>query len=218
MSHPPRYLRAMNSTLRPKKCFVPLALSWSHIGIAYRATAWPETRFERLYGDEWIPAAPSEDALASAAQSLGPKEWRPYLEFVPATVRDFILRFSFGRMEALQVAVHCPALVSELMEIPALTSFLSAHAGLRGTAGPRWNEINAVYERSGAFGVLEWLGLPASPQTLNILRKVVAPDLPKRFLEPLRTLLWEPRSIFALQRNDELTDRQLENYCHALAA
>lgn len=219
MSHPWGYLPRMNSASRSsKKCFVPLALSWSHIGVTYRVTAWPEVRFERLYGDDWITVSPSEEALSSAAQSLGPREWRPYLEFVPAEVREFIARFSYARMEALQVAAHCPALVAELTEIPALTAFLSAHVGLRGTAAPRWEEINAVHERSGVFGVLEWLGLPASRQTLNILRKVVEPDLPKRFLEPLRTLLWEPRSIFAMQRNAEITDRQLANYCHALAA
>jgi hypothetical protein len=208
----------MNSSPRQKKCFVPLALTWSHIGVTYRVTAWPEVRFERLYGEDWILATPSEEVLASAAQSLGPREWRPYLEFVSGEVREFIARFSFARMEALQVAAHCPVLVAELTEIPALTSFISAHAGLRGTPAPRWNEINAVHERNGMFGVLEWLGLPASRQTLNILRKVVEPDLPKRFLEPLRTLLWEPRSIFALQRNAEITDRQLARYCHALAA
>jgi hypothetical protein len=208
----------MNSSLRSKKCLVPVALTWSHIGVPYRVTAWPEVRFERLYGDDWISTSPAEEVLSSAAQALGPKEWRPYFEFVPAEVRDFIARFAFARMEALQVAAHCPALVAELTDVPALTSFISAHVGLRGTTIPRWGEINAVHERSGLFGVLEWLGLPASRQTLNILRKVVEPDLPKRFLEPLRTLLWEPRSIFAMQRNAEITDRQLANYCHALAA
>lgn len=218
MSHPLRYCWGMNSSSRSKKCFVPLALSWSHIGVTYRVTAWPDVSFERLYGDDWVAASPAEEVLGSAAQALGPKEWRPYLEFVPEEVREFIGRFSFARMEALQVAAHCPALVAELTEIPALTSFISSHVGLRGTLIPRWGEINAVHDRSGLFGVLEWLGLPASRQTLNILRKVVEPDLPKRFLEPLRTLLWEPRSIFAMQRNAEITDRQLANYCHALAA
>lgn len=208
----------MNSSPRQKKSFVPLALSWSHSGVTYRVTAWPETRFERLYGDDLVAVSPSEDAFASAARALGPVEWRPYLEFVPREVREYIARFSFARMEALQVAACCPALIAELTEIPALTSFLSSHVGLRGTPDPRWAEINAVHERSGIFGVLEWLGLPASRQTLNILRKVVEPDLPKRFLEPLRTLLWEPRSIFAMQRDSALTDRQLAHYCHALAA
>ena len=212
----------MNSTpsasRRKQKCLVPLALRWSHCGVAYRVTPWPEVRFERLYGDEWIPAAPSEDALASATQSCGPREWGPYLEFVPAEVREFLARFSFARMEALQVIARCPALLDTLMETPALTAFLAAHTSLRGHDGAGWEEINAIFERSQVFGVLEWLGLPASRQTLGILGNVATPDLPKRLLEPLRTVLWEPSSIFALQRMPAISDRQLARFCHALAA
>jgi len=208
----------MNSLRRTKKCLVPLALAWSHAGVPYRVTAWPEVHFERLYGTDWIPATPSEDALASATQTLGPLEWRPYLEFVTADVREFLARFSFARMEALQVAARCPALLPALAETPALTAFVAAHVGLRGTTAPCWPEIGAVHEREGVFGVLQWLGLPASRQTLAILRNVEEPDLPKRFLAPLRTLLWEPRTIFALQRLPAITDRQLARYCHALAA
>ncbi len=66
--------------------------------------------------------------------------------------------------------------------------------------------------------VLEWLGLPASRQTLAIRRNVAEPDLPKRFPEPRRTLRWEPGAIFAWQRLPAITDRQLARYCHALAA
>jgi hypothetical protein len=121
-------------------------------------------------------------------------------------------------MEALQVIARCPALLPELAETPALTAFLAAHVSLRGTPAPGWEEINAVYERSGIFGVLEWLGLPASRQTLAILRNIEEAELPKRFLEPLRTMLWEPRTIFALQRLPAITDRQLARHCHALAA
>ena len=203
---------------RTKQCFVPLALTWSHSGLFYRVTAWPEVRFERLYGDEWIPVNPGDDAFASAAKVIGPREWQPYLEFVPRDVREFLGRFVYATMEALQVAARCPGLIPELTETPALNAFVSAHVGLRGTPAPRWSEINAVHDRNGLFGVLEWLGLPASRQTISILQHVVQPDLPKRFLEPLRTMLWEPRSIFALQRNDAITDRQLAHYCHALAA
>jgi hypothetical protein len=68
------------------------------------------------------------------------------------------------------------------------------------------------------YGVLEWLGLPASRQTLTILRNISDRDVAKRFLEPLRSMLWEPRSIFALQRVPEITDRYLARACHALAA
>lgn len=197
---------------------MPLALAWSHCGVSYRVTPWPEVQFERRYGDEWIPALLSEDAVASAAQTCGAAEWRPYLEFVPAEVRELLERFSFCRMEALLVAARCPALLPVLQEAPALTAFVAGHMSLRGAETPRWNEINAVQERSDIFGVLEWLGLPASRQTLSILGNLADPDVPKRFLEPLRTMLWEPRAIFALQRMSGITDRQLARYCHALAA
>ena len=209
----------MNPTRRSqKKCLFPVALTWSHCGVPYRVTPWPEVRFERLYGDEWIVTVPSVEALASAAQTCGVLEWRPYLEFVPAPVRDFLAQFPYSKMEALQIAARCPALLAELAETPALSAFVAAHVTLRGTPDPAWDEINAVHERGGVFGVLEWLGLPASRQTLAILRNVAAPDLPRRFLEPLRSMLWEPRALFVLQRLPAITDRQLAQYCHALAA
>ncbi len=208
----------MNSSRSKKKCFVPIALTWSHAGVPLRVTPWPEVRFERLFGDEWIVISPTEEAMASAAQSCGLAAWRPYLEFVGAEAREFLLRFSFTRMEALQVVARCPALLAALAEVPALTAFLAAHVNLRGTSGACWEEINAIFERSDIFGVLEWLGLPASRQTLAILQHVAEPDLSKRFLEPLRTMLWEPQSIFALQRLPAITDRQLARYCHPLAA
>ena len=219
MSHPEAYSGRMNSNRRSKKkCFVPLALTWSHCGVQYRVSPWPEVCFESLYGEDWIATSPTVDALSSAAQTFLPQEWNPYLEFTPGDVRAFLARFSFGRMDALQVVARCPALLSTLDETPALTSFLASHASLRGTAEACWAEIAAVFERGGVFGVLEWLGLPASRQTLSILGNVVAPDLPKRFLEPLRSLLWEPTAIFALQRMPAITDRMLAQTVHALAA
>lgn len=207
-----------SSSSRSVKCSVPLALAWSHAGLAYRVTPWPEARFEKRYGDEWIPTSPTEDALASAAQTCGAREWAPYLEFVPAGVRAYLERFAFTRMEALQVAARCPELVAELAATPALTAYVAAHPTLRGTAGACWREINAVFERTGVYGVLEWLGLPASRQTLGILRNVADVDVPKRLLEPLRSLLWEPRAIFLLQRMPAISDRELTQCCHALAA
>ena len=39
-----------------------------------------------------------------------------------------------------------------------------------------------------------------------------------KFLEPLRSLLWEPTAIFALQRMPAITDRLLAQTVHALAA
>lgn len=218
MTHPPDKMDAMKSLRRTKKFTLPLALGWSHCGIPYRVTAWPEAAFERLYGDEWIPTAPTEDVLASAAQACGALEWQPFLEFVPTEVREVLERFSLTRMEALQVVARCPALLETLAETPALAAFVAAHTALRGTLGSGWGEINALFERSGIFGLLEWLGLPASRQTLSILQNLADPELPKRFLAPLRTLLWEPGAIFTLQRMSGITDRQLARFCHPLAA
>lgn len=221
MSHPPRYRARMNPsfrTMKTKKCSVPLALTWSHAGVLYRVTPWPEVQFERLYGDDWIAASPSEDALASASQTCGEPEWRAYLEFVPADVREVLMKFRFSRMEVLQVVARCPELRGAIEETPALAAFLAAHATLRGTQAPAWGQINATFERNGVFGALEWLGLPASRQTLTILHNLTDPEVPKRLLEPLRTLLWEPRTIFALQRISAISDRMLARYCHALAA
>lgn len=184
----------------------------------YRVSPWPEVRFESLYGEDWIVTSLTEDVLSSAAQTILPQDWNPYLEFMPAEVREFLERFSFGRMDSLHVISRCPSLLAVLNETPALTSFLAAHASLRGTAEACWAEIEAVSERSGVYGLLEWLGLPSSRQTLTILGNVVEPDLPKRFLEPLRTLLWEPTAIFALQRMPAITDRLLAQTVHALAA
>ena len=31
------------------KCYVPLALTWSHSGVLHRVTHWPDVQFERLY-------------------------------------------------------------------------------------------------------------------------------------------------------------------------
>ena len=203
---------------RNVKCYVPLALTWSHSGVLHRVTHWPDVQFERLYGTEWIAIAPSAEALATAAKTLTTADWQPYLEFVPAAVREFMAPFAFSRLEALQVAARCPALIADLAETPALTAFISAHVELRGSPAPRWTEINAIHERNGIFGVLEWLGLPASRQTLAILRNVVQPNLPRRFLEPLRSMLWEPKALTTLQKTPALTDRQLSHYIHALAA
>jgi hypothetical protein len=209
----------MNLARRSKtKCLVPLALSWSHCGVQYRVSPWPEVRFESLYGDEWIVTSPTEEALSSAAQTFLPQDWNPYFEFTSSDVRNFLQCFSFGRMDALQVVARCPSLLATLTETPALTSFLAAHASLRGTAEACWAEIEAVFERCGVFGLLEWLGLPASRQTLTILGNMAEPELPKRFIEPLRSLLWEPTAIFALQRMPAITDRMLAQTVNALAA
>ena len=112
-------------------------------------------------------------------------------------------------MPALAVIVHCPGLFETLVETPALTAFLAAHQGLRGGHHSGWSEIEAVYERGGVFGLLQWLGLPASRQTLAILRNIADPDLPRRLLEPLRSALWEPEVIWALSHELALTDEEM---------
>jgi hypothetical protein len=208
----------MKSTQRSKKCCIPLALAWSHAGVPYRVTPWPDVVFERLYGEEWLSIEPTEDVLASAAQTCGAREWQPYLEFVPAATRAFLTQFTLARMPALLVAARCPMLLPDLAETPALTLFIATHENLRGTSGPRWSEINALFEREGIFGVMQWLGLPASRQTLAILRNVAAPDLARKLLEPLREALWEPEVIWTLSHAPVLTDACLQAACHALAA
>jgi hypothetical protein len=195
-----------------------IELSWSHFGILYRVTTWPEVVLERLTGERWEPVAISEGLLASGSVQLDVAAWRRYLDYVPAAERAFLEKFRFGRLGALLMGAHCPGLLADLDETPALVSFLAAHDELRGTGELRWDEVAAVHERGGVFAVLEWLGLPASRQTLAILRNLVDPDVPRRLLEPLRALLWRPEATLVLERSTELTDRQLARYCHALAA
>jgi hypothetical protein len=213
MSHPLMYSLGMILTKRPIKNTLPISMSWAHNGELHRVTPWPEVRFERLYGDDWIAINPNNELLEAASLACRNRDWRPYLEFVPTEVRTYLAGFSFNRMEALLVAARCTSLLPDLIETPAMTAFLADHVSLRGSANANWAEITAVHDRSGIYGVLEWLGLPASRQTVTILRHLESPDLPKRFLEPLRTQLWEPRTIVALQRMPAITDRHLASYC-----
>lgn len=205
----------MNLAPRSRRCLVPLALSWSTAGVAYRITPWPDVQFERRYGSEWIPLSPSAEVLTAARPGSG--AWRAYLEFVPTEVREFLGLFRANRLSALVVAAHAQELVGMLTETPALTTFVAEHATLRGLDGARWHELNAVFERGGVFGVLEWLGLPATKQTLAILNNLVAADLAAALLVPLRTLLWRPQGIFALAQLPVITDRDVASAC-ALAA
>lgn len=194
-------------------------LHWIHDGARYRATVWPDVRFEREEAPgKWVAGEWGEAVFASTALGVSAIQWRRYLEFVPAAERHFLLGFDFGRMAALQVIVRCPGLLVELQETPALTVFLAVHRGLRGGEHAKWAEITAVFERDGIFGLLQWLGLPASRQTLTILQNIADPDLPRFLLEPLRTALWEPEAIWALLHAATLTDERLAQTCHALAA
>lgn len=203
-----------------KSRFTPAPdLSWVHDGARWRVTAWPEVAFlvESVPG-RWREAVPGESVLASAALGVSPARWRLFLEFVPADVAAFLGRFAFSRMSALFAVTRCPELAGELACTPALVAFLVAHRGLRGGDAEAWGEITAVHEREGVFGLLQWLGMPASRQTLDILRRVEDPDLPRRLLEPLRSALWDPEAIWSLGRRGSVSDEQLARACHALAA
>ena len=194
-------------------------LTWIHDGSRYRATTWPEVRFQReTAAGTRVAGDFDEMVFASAALGVTPQQWRRFLEYMPAAEREFLERFEFARMAALQVITHCPALLEALSRLPALVPFLAAHTSLRGCTAARWAEITAIFERDGIFGVLQWLGLPASRQTLAILGNIKDPDLPRRLLEPLRAALWEPEAIWALSHASELTDERLAEACHALAA
>jgi hypothetical protein len=194
-------------------------LGWIHDGIRYRVTVWPEVSFQReIAPGKWTSGDIGENVFASAALGVTASQWRRYLEYVPPVEREFLLRFEFGRMAALHVITHCPGLIEELKQVPALTPFLTVHLSLRGGEDPRWPEIAAIFERDGIFGVLQWLGLPASRQTLTILGNITDPDISHRLLEPLRAALWDPEAIWALSHEATLTDERLAETCHALAA
>ncbi len=209
----PTRLPAARSVLSPA-----IDLTWSHFGAVYRVTPWPEARLERRDGDAWIAVAAGEGILASGAVQLNATAWRRYLEFIPAAERSFLERFRFGRLATLLILARCPGLLADLDETPALAPFLAAHTDLRGSGDGRWDEVAAVHERGGVYAVLEWLGLPARRETFSILRNLADPDVPRRLLEPLRSLLWQPEAAGVLQRLPQLTDIQLAQYCNRLAA
>jgi hypothetical protein len=214
----PRSLRS-SRTGRTTPVAPSPALTWIHDGLRYRATVWPDVRFEREVAPEtWVVEEAGEDIFASTVLAVSSVKWRDYLEFVPADVRDLLVKFEYGRMATLQVITECPALLAELQATPALAAFLATHRSLRGGAGAGWGEMAAVFEREQIFGVLQWLGLPASRQTLTILRNIADPDIPRRLLEPLRAALWDPEAIWALAHAPALTDERLAQTCHALAA
>ena len=220
MSHPAGNLRAMNTTRRASgPVTAPGSLHWIHDGYRHRVTAWPEAAFHReVIPGRWEAEDPSPGAMASAALGVGGAAWRRFLEFVPPEVRGLLQRHTHGRMAALLVAVRCPDLIPELQQTPVFAAFLAAHPELRGGGAAAWAEISAVHGREGAFGLLQWLGLPASRQALAILRKVAEPDLPPRLLAPLRASLWEPAVRSQLARVPALDDEDLFLACHALAA
>ena len=220
MSHPGGTLPPMNTARRASGSDpAPASLHWIHDGCRHQVTAWPEAAFRReVIPGRWEAEDPSPGALASAVLGVSGAAWRRFLEFVPPEVRALLQRYTHGRMAALLVALRCPDLIPELQQTPALAGFLAAHPELRGGGAAAWAEIAAVHGREGTFGLLQWLGLPASRQALAILRKVAEPDLPPRLLAPLRASLWEPAIRSQLARVPSLEDEDLFLACHALAA
>jgi len=195
-SFTPRTARNSRHSRDPRESLaLPLSLQWAHYGVPHRLTAWPDVCLEKNYSGEWIPIRPSAELLEAASLELSRRgrstHWDYYLDFVPQPEREFIQAFEFNRVCALFAAAHCPALLPDLRRTPALTVFLAEELELRDTGEATWAQLNAIYKRSGIWGVLEWAGLPATAHTLHALGELDSPDLPRRFLEPLRAQLWQ---------------------------
>ena len=220
MSHIPCYLGNIMKTRAAKKTFTPVQLTWTHLGVLYRATAWPDVAIETLHEGAWLPVDldPASEIVAGAAAMLDHRDWLAYLEFVPARERVFLETFRLGRMAALIVIARCPSLLSDLIDAPALTAFVAAHTRLRGCARAAWNEITAVYERAGIFGVLTWLGLPATRAVLDTLQNFAEPDIAKRLLDRVRESLWSPLAPALLRANEPMSEADVAWRCHVIAA
>ncbi|MFT3780602.1 MAG: hypothetical protein QM790_01215 [Nibricoccus sp.] len=193
-------------------------LVWSHYGERYCVDN--ELNFSREESGEWLPwePDPSSSVFSSAADGVSPFRWDAFLQFVPAAQRRLLEQFDTGRMAVLAVVAYCPGLVEDLLATPALAPFVAEHVRLRGATAPCWEEIEAVHARGGVYGLLEWLGMPASRQTITILQKITNPDLGRRLLAPIRSSLWEPETIWFLQHTPQLTERQLMHHCECVAA
>lgn len=124
-------MAAMNTCSRPPICTL-IQLVWPHEGTLCRVGPWPEVAFERLIVDSWQAYESDEDAIVSAARSISDDAWQQYIEFVPKPQRELLNEFHAGRIAALQVLARCPSLIGDLIEVPALTSFLATHRSLRG--------------------------------------------------------------------------------------
>jgi hypothetical protein len=207
-------------TAAAKKIAAPIQLTWSHLGLLYRVTAWPEVEFQVQRDGRWeaFEVDPSGGVFAAAAVMLGRAEWNRYLEFVPPAERQVIEKFRFNRLAALAVIKHNPELLPELANAPALAMFVASHVELRGAGRPGWAEISAVYGRAGIFGLLEWLGLPATRKALDGLAALTDPDVARRLLLRVREVLWSPLAGQLLHSPKPLNDRELAARCEILAA
>jgi len=219
MSHPGWYICHMKMNTAPKKLLSrSVELVWSHYGERYRVDN--DLNFYRESDDGWTAwqPDPASAIFSSAADAISETRWMAFQEFVPAAERRLLEQFDVGRASVLAVVAFCPGLVADLLAAPALAPFVAEHTRLRGTEEPRWEEIAAVHARGGVYALLEWLGLPASRQTLTILQKIAEPDLARRLLEPIRAALWEPETIWLLQHVPSLTEQALSHHCQALLA
>lgn len=219
MSHPGWYFFAMKMKTNTAPLYSrTLDLVWSHQGDRYCVDSELNFFREADSGWEvWIPD-PSTSVFTSAADLISEIRWQSFLDYVPAAERRLLEQFEEGRAAALAVIAFCPGLVADLLATPALVPFVAEHVRLRGATGPKWEEINAVHARAGIYGLLEWLGLPASRQTLTILQKIAMPDLARRLLEPIRLSLWEPETLWVLQHMPSLSERALAHHCECVAA
>jgi len=224
MSQAPDKVATMKrrSTLLPQSRSLS-EVTWYHDGVAHRvriASSTDLVAFEFATEEGWKAFAPEpmSECFVSAGLTLTDEAWAAFVAQLPHAVQDYLSFFKFERLEALAVVSQSPELLAELDSCPALTLFLAAHVALRGTGVPRWAEISAVYLRGGLYAVLEWLGLPASAQTMAVLSRINDPEIPRYLLSPIRTALWEPESLFLLQRSEVLTQEDLATRCHPLAA
>ncbi len=197
-----------------KKIAEPVLLAWFHQNRPHRVTVWSDVRFEQQIDGRWLSVDPdpTDASFANAQEALCPVTWTRYLSFMPRAEAELVRQFRAGRLAALAVITRCPALLEDLEQTPALVPFLAAHTMLRGTETPRWTEINAVHERGGVFAVLEWLGLPATREALDILSRIADPDLARCRLEPIRARLWAPEYTWLLSRVEALGERELARF------
>lgn len=219
MSHPGRYLFAMKMITESTALFSrSIDLVWSHNGERYCVDS--DLNFFREAADGWTlwEPDPSSAVFSSAADAISDVRWSAFLDYVPSAERRLLEQFDIGRMAVLAVVARCPQLTADLLATPALAPFVAEHVRLRGIPAPRWDEIAAVHARGGVYALLEWLGMPASRQSLLILQKIATPDLARRLLEPIRVSLWEPETLWVLQHMPSLSERALAHHCECVAA
>jgi hypothetical protein len=209
----------MKMNAAPKKLLSrSVELVWSHYGERYRVDN--DLNFYRETDDGWTAwqPDPASSVFSSAADMISETRWSAFLEFVPAAERRLLEQFDVGRLGVLAVVAFCPGLVADLLAAPALAPFIAEHTRLRGLKAPHWEEIVAVHNRGGFFALCEWLGLPASRQTVTIMQKIAEPDLARRLLEPIRAALWEPETIWLLLHVSSLTEHTLAHHCQTSIA